>query len=61
MLTNIQTTYILLEKGIEDVALHQELLDVKRNCGLSYKDFIRRYPALYEVMDGLNNEIQENE
>jgi len=61
MKSNTQTTYILLERGVEDRALWKELdkisaaLEVK-----SYRDFIKNFPLLWELKSNLKIELDEH-
>jgi hypothetical protein len=44
MKTQSQTTYILLERGVEDVALLKELYDITSR--IEYSTFVREFPTL---------------
>lgn len=59
MKTNSNTTFILLERGVEDVALLRELrLLVAGHTGIAtIRKFVQKYPKTHELMDGLKNEI----
>jgi len=56
MKTNNQTTYILLERGFEDVRLLKELRIL---IPLITKDIARKYPMVLELMNELKNEVKE--
>ena len=60
MQTNNQTTYIFLERGVEDKQLHNELNRLIRDLKIaSVKEFVSRYPKLYELKQGLAKEVEE--
>jgi len=62
MYTSSQTTYILLEKGVEDIQLYNELNKLIFELRIaSVKELITRYPKLYELKQGLAKELEEQE
>ncbi len=63
MKTNYKTTYILMDRGSEDVALHKELCQaitalLKAKSINSEIDFMRQFPMLHELSYVLRNEIE---
>lgn len=67
MLTGKKTTYVLMERGVEDVALLKEIKALERLVGmgsgpvLNSRDFSARFPHLTALRQGLENEIDANE
>lgn len=61
MKTTSQTTYILLDRGTEDVQLYNELLKIQaklaKDCYKSYKDFYKDFPKFSELKQALYYEI----
>ena len=58
MRTNLQTTYVLLERGIEDKQLVEEINKVIIDLKIrSTKEVVRRFPMLNELKQGLDREI----
>jgi len=61
MKTKSQTTYIILDRGSEDIALYYELNKIMAELRVeSYKDFIKKYPLLYELKHNLKEEINND-
>ena len=64
MKTNAKTTYILLEKGIEDVALYNEMLKIQtkiKEMGFKNgKAFIKAFPKFTELRQELYSEISSD-
>lgn len=64
MKSNRNTTYILLDRGSEDVRLYHELLKIQSKItGLGYKsgkEFIKEFPVFTELRQGLCDEIQSD-
>ena len=60
MNTGTKTTYILLERGVEDKALLKELIEI---VGSNYPtfEFIKQYPMIHELMFELRNEVEGKE
>ena len=62
MRTSTQTTYILLERGIEDKALWFELNKLISDLKVaSLKEFVKKYPLLYELKHNLKLELDAQE
>ena len=61
MKTNLSTTYILLERGSEDVLLVKEIESVIDRAGMFVvsKEAIKRYPKLMELLDKLKQETKD--
>jgi len=58
--TSAQTTYILLERGIEDVRLLAEINKITADAGInSIKKLIKEYPMLSQLRDGLRIEVEQ--
>lgn len=58
MKSNKSTTYILLERGVEDMQLYDELLKIQSKMGYkSDKDFTKEFPKFTELRQGLRDEI----
>ena len=58
MKSKTQTTYILLESGVEDKALWVELNKIIAELKIkSIKTFIKRYPLINELKTNLKIEI----
>ena len=55
MKTNMRTTFILLERGYEDVQMYAELRSILVPTTL---EIAKKYPKLLEVMQGLRDEIK---
>lgn len=57
MNTSSQTTYILLDRGTEDLALLAELNRITAATGIpNIKEFIEKYPMIHELKLGLEAE-----
>ena len=62
MQTKAQTTYILLERGVEDKALWYELNSIIAALKIkSIAEFIVRYPTLNELKYNLKGELDSQE
>ncbi len=64
MRTNLQTTYILLERGTEDRQLRDELLKVAVKVVKDFKsgtEYLKAFPMIADLLEGLNHEISEQE
>ena len=61
MKSNLNTTYILLERGAEDIALLKEIDAVIDRAGMFAlsKEAARRYPTLMELRHKLKQEAKE--
>lgn len=64
MKTKAKTTYILLDRGTEDVDLYNELLKIQskiKELGFeSGADFIKAFPKFTELRQGLYDEISSD-
>ena len=64
MKTSRRTTYILLERGTEDVALYHELLRLQSKIKLlGYEtgtEFIKDFPKFTELRQALQEEISSD-
>ena len=57
MQTNTQTTFILLERGSEDIALLNELYKITADLKIKgIKEFASKYPKLNELKHSLITE-----
>jgi hypothetical protein len=62
MQTTTQTTYIMLERGVEDRALWEEINKITVVLKTeSIKSFIKEYPLLYELKLNLKDELDTQE
>lgn len=62
MRTGKETTYILLERGTEDKELLTELHKITVATGIQgIKEFIKKYPRIWELKQGLEAEREEME
>lgn len=60
MKTGTKTTYIFLERSVEDKALLCELNNIIEELGIkSIRKFIKKYPLLYELKHKLKMEIED--
>jgi len=60
MKTKKQLTYILLEKGSEDIGLLRELRQITIQAKVKgSREFIEKYPLIWDLILGLENEIRE--
>lgn len=61
MMTNSQTTFVLLERGVEDTALVQEIRKIEKiltNLNVvSNRDLFKEYPTLIALRQNLESEI----
>ena len=61
MNTPKSTTYVLLEKGSEDVALYNEINQIFIRLKIqSTKEAVRLYPKLVELKQRLRDEIKSD-
>ena len=59
MKTNQRTTYILLERGVEDVELLKNIRDVFEATEMKgAKSLVRYFPVLYELKQELEKETE---
>jgi hypothetical protein len=59
MKTKSQITYIFLDRGVEDVALLEELCAIYNKLKVkSRKDFVASYPKVDELIEGLAKECE---
>ena len=64
MKTNRDTTFILLERDDEDVAMYKELLKFKEICFDHYKSshaIFKEFPILNNLRQKLNNELVDQD
>ena len=62
MRSKAQTTYILLERGIEDRALWVEINKIVAELKIgSIKTFIKKYPLINELKNNLKIELDDQE
>ena len=64
MRTKSQTTYILLDRGTEDVQLRDELLKIQAKVAKNYKstkEYYKTFPKFIELLQGLTFEIRAEE
>lgn len=62
MKTSKRTTYILLERDVEDIALLNDIRKFVARSGISsIKLFAHDYPKLCELMQALEYETKEQE
>lgn len=61
MKTGSKTTYILLERGTEDMELLVELHKIiAATCIKGIREFIKKYPRIQELKQGLEDEKENN-
>ena len=61
MKTGNRTTYILLERGTEDMELLAELHKITAATGIQgVREFAEKYPRLLELKQGLIDEKESN-
>lgn len=61
MKTKKQITYIILERGTEDIELWNELNKIIAELKIkSYKNFAKKYPLIYELKNNLKAEHDDN-
>lgn len=62
MMSKTNSTYIMLEKGIEDLALYDEIDDLFSFSKIeTYKEFIKKYPTLHDLKQTLRDELETTE
>ena len=62
MRTGSRTTYILLERGFEDIELLKELHAITVATGIKNgKEFAKKYPRILELKQGLEAEKERDE
>ena len=63
MKTKAQTTYVLLERGVEDKGLLNEIMEVFAALKISPYTFEahKKYPYLTELRQGLEREVKGEE
>ena len=60
MKTNINTTYIILDKGSEDKALYEELLKIRSPILLLTENWFKDYPTIVKLMNNLVEELNND-
>ena len=61
MKTGQRTTYILLERGTEDMELLAELHTITAATGIQgIKEFFKKYPKIHELKCALQDEKEGN-
>ena len=59
---NYQTTYVFLDRGSEDVALLNDIRRIVTDLKLrSIRDYIKRYPKLHELQNGLEGQMHSDD
>ena len=62
MKTGLRTTYILLEKGVEDEQLREEIQRVISLVGGGgLREIAKKYPKLLELKQALDGECEKDE
>ena len=64
MQTNRKTTFIILERGEEDIKLHEELLKFNKLCSKFYnssKQTFEEFPILNNLRQQLYNELVDQD
>jgi len=57
MNTGIGTTYVLLDRGVEDVALLREINKMVAATGISWgREFAKKYPTILALKQALESE-----
>lgn len=58
MLTQSQTTYILLERGNEDKRLYEEIDLIAKEVFGGRREFYEKFPMLTALRSGLRDEME---
>jgi hypothetical protein len=61
MLTNKNTTYILMERGVTDKGLFLDLERIVAQLGITYREFHEAYPYLAPFVQCLKDELSSDE
>ena len=62
MNTGRRTTYILLERGDEDMLLLQEIHKISAATGIqSIHEFVKKYPMIQQLKQGLIDEMEDGQ